>query len=571
MLTIEASKIKNIMVKLNGLSYQKILFNGPWGIGKTKYILDSIKNEKDIYYISLFGKNNINTFYEELYYLLLSNNKVRIKKVLKHMNRINFSRFGLSISIPLMSDIMTNIQKELKGKSDITIIIDDLERKSDDLEIKEIFGFIDSITKNNGIKIILVASFKNFSSIEKEVFEDYAEKSIDRIYKITDYSKVAPQKIMGEDIWASIKNLYIENKSKNLRTLEKTNFFIEEVIKEISVDFFNEKFNKEDVYKICAAVVIFVVDHNKETMLLPVPEKSDDISSVYYNIYKSKENYPNYIWHYILKNNLKNSMMQVFIPFILEWFETGDFSREQLKNLCKQVDSYKESSAPIFMSDNQIKEEIAELSNIINNFGENISIENLMQRLDELASIAEKTDLEFTYNVDQVVEWILDNSDSQNNINNTYFDLLPRRESAFINEVIADLKVKSVKGYSNQLISKMLNNLKRRNFTDNDIHLVKEFKIFYDNLVGQNKNDEKNKLINQMKDNNWFLPLPYGEITYPHWTYCHNIFQCLEHISSREDKLIKEGALKYFNQEIDKSSDEIFKYRMRSLISQYLK
>src|SRR5699024_9686745 len=117
------------------------------------------------------GKKDINTFYQELYYLLLSESEVKVRKVLKHLNKINFSKFGLSMSIPLMSDILANIQKQLKGKSDITIIIDDLERKSDSLEIKEVFGFVDSIAKNKDIKVVLVASSGNFSDKEKRMFE----------------------------------------------------------------------------------------------------------------------------------------------------------------------------------------------------------------------------------------------------------------------------------------------------------------------------------------------------------------------------------------------------------------
>ncbi|MBF0753463.1 hypothetical protein E4T89_04190 [Jeotgalicoccus nanhaiensis] len=50
---MEAAKIKEVIERLEGLPYQKILFNGPWGVGKTKYILDSVKKMK-IYIIYLY-------------------------------------------------------------------------------------------------------------------------------------------------------------------------------------------------------------------------------------------------------------------------------------------------------------------------------------------------------------------------------------------------------------------------------------------------------------------------------------------------------------------------------------
>ena len=120
----------------------------------------------------MFGKKDINVFYQELYYLLLPKSKVKLKKVLNRIDKINFSQFGFNISIPLISDISESIQEELKGTSNITIIIDDLERMKDELDIREIYGFVDSITKNEGIKVVLVASSDNFSDETKKIYEE---------------------------------------------------------------------------------------------------------------------------------------------------------------------------------------------------------------------------------------------------------------------------------------------------------------------------------------------------------------------------------------------------------------
>jgi len=156
------------MNKLNDLPYQTILFDGKWGIGKTKYIMDSINDKENVYYISLFGKKDINVFYQELYYLLLSKHKVKFKKVKDKIGKINFSQFGFNISIPLISDIFESIQEELENTTNITIIIDDLERKKDEFDIREVFGFVDSITKKEGTKVVLVASSDNFSTETKK-------------------------------------------------------------------------------------------------------------------------------------------------------------------------------------------------------------------------------------------------------------------------------------------------------------------------------------------------------------------------------------------------------------------
>ncbi|MCG3420399.1 ATP-binding protein [Oceanobacillus jordanicus] len=572
MLKIEATKIIEVMDKLDDLPYQKILFDGTWGVGKTKHIIESIENKNNIHYISLFGKRDINALYQELYYLLLSKHEVKFKKILNHMGKINLSKFGFNISIPLISDIFKDIHKRLKTKSNITIIIDDLERKSNDFDLKEIFGFIDSITKpNKEIKIVLVASSDNFSDTTKKTFKEYAEKSIDRIYKITTYSGDAPQKIMGDTIWPKISEIYLDNEFRNLRTLEKTDLFIKEVIYEIDhFDVFTDRFNKEDIYKICFSVVLFVVEHKSEMKLLP---KNDEGNlDTFYEAYNSEDNIPNYIWHYILKKNLNNSMMQNFTPIILEWFLTGDFSKDQFKEIAKQVNTYVETRTqlltPLFMSDEQIKKEIEDFSSFIENVDETIPMNGYLQRLDELADISEKLNFDFKYTIDEVVDWIMNNK-GFNNYDDNYFDAFIKRESSFVNKVISTLQITVKNHERDRLLSEMVVNTQKQNFTQNEIDKIAEFKRFIARLKND-ENEDINKVIITMKSNKWFLPLPLGEISHSHWTYCHEVFKCIVDMGSwGEERTLIEGAGQYFKQEINNYSDKVFKYRLEHLIKQY--
>lgn len=573
MLKIEATKIIEVMKNLDDLPYQKILFDGTWGVGKTKHVIESIENSNNTQYISLFGKRDINAFYQELYYLLLSKHEIKFKKILNNMGKINVSQFGFNISIPLISDIFKAIQRKVKTKSNITIIIDDLERKSDDFDIKEIFGFVDSITQNNGIKIVLIASSDNFSEKDKRIFEDFAEKSIDRIYKITTYSEDAPQKIMGEAIWSEINGIYLDNKFRNLRTLEKTDLFIKEVSNEIKkINVFSDRFNKEDIYKICFSVVIFVVEHKSEMKLLPVNEEGN--LDTFYEAYNSKENYPNYIWSYILKGSLNNSLMQSLIPIILEWFLTGYFFKGQFKEIAKQVNTYIESTTPlvtpIFMSDEQILKEIDDFSSFIEKVDETTPINGYLQRLDELAHIAEKLNFDFKYTVDEVVDWIMNNKDFDNNYDGTYFDTLIKRESFFINEVISSLQIR-VKNNSIDIILRVMSeNTQKQNFTQNELDKIAEFSRLIFRLKRDENGDEQiKKVIVTMKNNKWFLPLPLGEISHPHWTYCHEVFKCIVDIEYWTESSLIDDARAYFIQEINNYSDNIFKYRLQHLIKQY--
>ncbi|PXW89769.1 hypothetical protein DES38_1095 [Streptohalobacillus salinus] len=563
MIKIEAQKIIKVMNKLDVLPYQKIMFDGKWGIGKTKYILESTNDKENVYYISLFGKRDINTIYQELYYLLIPEDKVKFNKILNKIGKINYSQFGFNVSIPLIADMFKNVQAELESTSNITIIIDDLERKQDDFNIKEVFGFVDTITKREGIKVVLVASSDNFSNETKKQFEEYAEKSLDRIYKISTYSKDAPQKIMGDDIWLAIQDIYQENKLKNLRTLEKANLFIKEVLNEIPVSVLNDRISKEDIYKICFSIVLFEVDlkGNMEP-LTDIDEKS---RKSFYEAYDSEEKIPNYIWHYILKRALKNSMMYNFVSVILDWFSTGEFSINRFNDEAKLVNSYVELKYPLFMSEKELAMESGDFSIFICNINQDISFKNFLQRLDELATITEKTEIGLNYKVDEVVDWMTNKYDFDN-YDTTYFEHFVRRESKFINEVILKLQDKARSNYINNLVLIMVNNANKLHLTNEEINVTVEFIGFFNKL----NDEEKDIVVEEMQKNKWFLPFPFGEITEYHWTYCHNIFQFIVEIDKGVKTSLVLDAREYFEREIDKHSDEIFKYRLRHLIKQYL-
>ncbi|WP_077596428.1 P-loop NTPase fold protein [Oceanobacillus kimchii] len=70
---MNADELKIIVDKINELPYRKILIDGQWGIGKTKYVKDSIDSNEhlnqtsSISYSSLFGVKELNFLIEEMY------------------------------------------------------------------------------------------------------------------------------------------------------------------------------------------------------------------------------------------------------------------------------------------------------------------------------------------------------------------------------------------------------------------------------------------------------------------------------------------------------------------------
>ncbi|MEC1960990.1 hypothetical protein, partial [Bacillus subtilis] len=144
---MKANEIVDVLISFNESSYKRVLINGSWGIGKTKYVSDFIKNHTNACYISLFGKRDVNSILQELYFLMIEKApKGKIKKhfsILRNkLNTLDISYFGVSLSLPVIQNLFKTINKELDRKDKLIIVLEDLERKHDELNIKEILGMV---------------------------------------------------------------------------------------------------------------------------------------------------------------------------------------------------------------------------------------------------------------------------------------------------------------------------------------------------------------------------------------------------------------------------------------------
>lgn len=118
---MKANQIIDVLTQLQNSSYKSILINGNWGIGKTKYVRGFEENSPDSCYISLFGRKDINSVIQDLYFYIIEDvPRGKFKKYYRYisdkLNNLRLSYQGLSISIPLLADLHKSINKELKKK-----------------------------------------------------------------------------------------------------------------------------------------------------------------------------------------------------------------------------------------------------------------------------------------------------------------------------------------------------------------------------------------------------------------------------------------------------------------------
>ena len=196
---INRNDVEKILVNfLKNENLKVLAIKGKWGVGKT-YLVQTVleSNSKQFYYGSVFGISSLEqlkaqilvNIHDESSGLTNQTSLPRsIAKILGWTNKksqqvakvpklIDFPISGAVISIAgdlLLNSLFRTIKNTI-------VCIDDLERKSIDLSLNELLGFVDFLIRESQSKIILIYNEERLiqdKSSEKDL-EDYREKIID--------------------------------------------------------------------------------------------------------------------------------------------------------------------------------------------------------------------------------------------------------------------------------------------------------------------------------------------------------------------------------------------------------
>lgn len=274
--------------------YKCILINGSWGIGKT-YEINKIKNEKKlknkIVITTLFGKSSIGEIKNEIYhetngklvyvffvfailiFSLLQVLPITIKNispfeafenikdgvsiitwiyyVVKIVTFVSALLFGFFITKENFGKVFLKIKKTNKNT---IIVFDDFERMSPIIKIIELLGFIEEL-KNSGYIVIVISDETKIK--DKKQYNDFKEKVIDKTYNILENEQdtigvlVFKGIEIDEDIRNSTLNFIEKHKIINLRTMQRANKFIRQIINNIEIKDNNIKI---DIILSCLAI-----------------------------------------------------------------------------------------------------------------------------------------------------------------------------------------------------------------------------------------------------------------------------------------------------------------------------
>jgi hypothetical protein len=164
------------------------MLSGEWGIGKTYFWNEFTKNhlkDKNVVYISLFGKNSLADIETEIVTKLYKYNK-GLKKYTKHLDTIgNMASKAMGLPINVSIGSLLSLFKTSDFRNTI-ICFDDFERLSDKVALKDVMGLISQFKEQKECKVILILNEQELDKLSNidgkkhdEIFALYKEKVVD--------------------------------------------------------------------------------------------------------------------------------------------------------------------------------------------------------------------------------------------------------------------------------------------------------------------------------------------------------------------------------------------------------
>lgn len=261
-----------------------LFIDGQWGIGKTYTINEFEEKNKgtyDIKYISVFGKESIKDVEKGIVIQMIPLFKQGKELIEKSSAKI----FGNVIKdlgqkfTGIDLDFTKHISIEnIEGNSNVIICIDDLERKSKKIDLKDMLGFIERASSK--FNVILIGSSINFSDTEKEDFIHFKEKVVDYEFVVDELniktlSEIIQKKLGNIDSGTEASIIDIFRKSRinnelplnNLRIFKKYIDLIYRLNVEVNNILNHRKFNlDQELIDICNYTVYkhYLLDALKE-------------------------------------------------------------------------------------------------------------------------------------------------------------------------------------------------------------------------------------------------------------------------------------------------------------------
>ena len=330
--------------------------DGEWGSGKTFFINDFSKTTQKakVIYFSIYGYNDFQNLKTELLSQIAT--ELDQSSIIKKGNKLysTFKRFNINSSfvwnsIDVLSDIALKktIQHILeKNNKTIVVVIDDLERLSEKIELQDFLGFIiNDIIEKFKFKVLIISNevkMKNhqeFLKIKEKIISKTIEFSRDEVILKEILQEIIKSDFLNDNLnWIiDIFSIFDYPCKINLRTVFSiiNNFeFVERKFKEHPSDL-DERYCNEFLKSVFLNIYVLTTElksGNIKNEQLHILKKHDFDRFFYINGKLDIENY----WHLLIdKYHSKSKLFDDYIIYsnsIMSYVISGIWYDDNYRN-----------------------------------------------------------------------------------------------------------------------------------------------------------------------------------------------------------------------------------------------
>lgn len=236
--------LKDRLIDLFGRDESFVIsIDGEWGVGKTRFwnnFKDEYLKDKKVSYVSLFGKDNIESIRMDIIFQISKKDEYISKSKgffsnLKSSIGLKDEDVNLGLTGSVLSSLLTLFSK--KDFENVVVCLDDFERLSKNLDEKDILGLISELKEQKNCQVVMIL---NEGEVEDDTLSKYKDKIID--YELH-YSPTTQESYsLVEDKLLCFKDYplkyFLKQEINNIRVMKRVvnslnDFhFVEELVKE---------------------------------------------------------------------------------------------------------------------------------------------------------------------------------------------------------------------------------------------------------------------------------------------------------------------------------------------------
>jgi len=317
-----------------------IILSGEWGSGKTHFWKNEIepKLDKSIY-ISLYGKKSINDIENEIlsksFFSEFSDEDVKnistFGNITKNIVNIMAPKIGEKLE-DVKTNIVNNFGKNYLRQGGL-LCFDDFERKSKNVDLNDLFGFITQLALNFNCKIILILNSDVFEGKEKDIFTNVKEKTVSKYLKFLPTCRELFEIIFQDEKYKSLtENCDFETIQKTFEEVGVVNARILIQVLDNLLEWY-EKNMDSSTFFIRYFVLVninFLLNHHVAQALLYVAGKSENKNSLL--DYILDDDIPiEFLTHSTVKSDID------FMLIVSKMLEKFKYDTKILENLRKEI------------------------------------------------------------------------------------------------------------------------------------------------------------------------------------------------------------------------------------------